>query len=78
MLKAEPENLLLLTQTKTDSLGRRHSVSIPLIPPPDGEEFEGGYKIERNPINGAARLIHPGKNEEENQNSFFLMDDVNY
>ena len=78
MLKAEPENLILLTQTKTDSLGRRHSVSIPLIPPPDGEEFEGGYKIERNPINGAARLIHPGKTEEENQNSFFQMEDGIY
>ena len=60
-LKAEPENLILLTQTKTDSHGRRHSVAIPLIPPPDGEKFEGGYHIERNPINGAARLVHPSK-----------------
>ena len=24
-----------------------------------GEKFEGGYHIERNPITGAARLVHP-------------------
>jgi hypothetical protein len=39
--------------------GRRHSVAVPLIPPPDGETFEGGYRIERNPITGGARLIPP-------------------
>ena len=39
--------------------GRRHSVAVPLIPPPDGETFDGGYRIERNPITGGARLIPP-------------------
>jgi hypothetical protein len=41
------------------SRGRRHSVAVPLIPPPDGETFEGGYRIERNPITGGARLVPP-------------------
>ena len=58
-LKAEPDNLLLLTRTRTDSRGRRHSVAVPLIPPPDGEKFEGGYHVERNPITGGARLVAP-------------------
>jgi len=55
----EPDTLLLLTRTHTDPRGRRHSVAVPLIPPPYGEKFEGGYHIERNPITGAARLVHP-------------------
>ena len=55
----EPENLLILTRTKTDRNGRRHSVAVPLIPPPDGERFEGGYHVERNPITGGARLVPP-------------------
>ena len=55
----EPENLLILTRTKTDRNGRRHSVAVPLIPPPDGEKFEGGYHVERNPITGGARLVPP-------------------
>ena len=60
-MKSEPENLLLLTRTKIYSSGRRHSVRVPLIPPPDGEKFEGGYHIERNPISGGSRLIGPVK-----------------
>ena len=58
-LTAEPDTLLLLTRTRTDSHGRRHSVAVPLIPPPDGEKFEGGYHVERNPITGGARLVAP-------------------
>ena len=56
----EPENLLILTRTRTDRHGRRHSVAVPLIPPPDGEKFEGGYHVERNPITGGATLVPPG------------------
>jgi len=55
----EPENLLILTRTTTDRHGRRHSVAVPLIPPPDGEKFEGGYSVERNPITGGAKLVPP-------------------
>ena len=55
----EPENLLILTRTRTDRHGRRHSVAVPLIPPPEGEKFEGGYHIERNPITGGATLVPP-------------------
>ena len=55
----EPENLLILTRTRTDRHGRRHSVAVPLIPPPDGERFEGGYHVERNPITGGATLVPP-------------------
>ena len=57
--RQEPENLLILTRTRTDRHGRRHSVAVPLIPPPDGEKFEGGYHIERNPITGGATLCPP-------------------
>lgn len=57
--KKEPDNLLILTRTKTDKHGRRHSVAVPLIPPPDGEKFEGGYHVERNPITGGAKLVPP-------------------
>ena len=39
--------------------GRRHSVAVPVIPPPPGVKFEGGYHIEKNPINGAAVLVPP-------------------
>ncbi len=55
----EPENLLILTRTRTDRHGRRHSVAVPLVPPPDGEKFEGGYQVQRNPITGGARLLPP-------------------
>lgn len=55
----EPENLLILTRTRTDKHGRRHSVAVPLVPPPDGERFEGGYYVERNPITGGAKLVPP-------------------
>ena len=55
----EPDNLLILTRTRTDRHGRRHSVAVPLIPPPDGEKFEGGYHVERNPITGGATLVPP-------------------
>ena len=68
--RQEPENLLILTRTRTDRHGRRHSVAVPLIPPPDGEKFEGGYHVERNPITGGATLVPPEGNlpffEEEN------------
>jgi len=57
--KKEPENLLILTRTTTDRHGRRHSVAVPLIPPPDGEKFEGGYHVERNPLTGGAKLVPP-------------------
>ena len=59
----EPENLLILTRTRTDRHGRRHSVAVPLVPPPDGERFEGGYYVERNPITGGAKLITPSGGE---------------
>ena len=58
-LKAEHEYLLLVSRTRTDEQGRRHSIAVPVIPPPDGVKFEGGYHVERNPINGAARLVPP-------------------
>merc|ERR1719400_1943310 len=57
--KGEPETVLLLTRTRTDARGRRHSVAVPLLPPPDGEKFAGGYQIQRNPITGGARLLPP-------------------
>ena len=55
----EPEHLLLVTRTRTDARGRRHSVAVPVLPPPDGEKFAGGYQIQRNPITGGARLLPP-------------------
>ena len=55
----EPEHLLLVTRTRTDARGRRHSVAVPMLPPPDGEKFAGGYSIQRNPITGGARLLPP-------------------
>merc|ERR1719195_2083470 len=58
-LKAEHEYLLLVSRTRTDDQGRRHSVAVPVIPPPPGVKFEGGYHIEKNPINGAAVLVPP-------------------
>ena len=57
--RGEPETVLLLTRTRTDARGRRHSVAVPVIPPPPGVKFEGGYHIEKNPITGAARLVPP-------------------
>jgi len=62
----EPEQLLLITRSKVDVSGRRHSVSVPLIPPPNGEKFEGGYHVEKNPITGGYRLEEPGKAKPEN------------
>ena len=44
--RGEPETVLLLTRTRTDARGRRHSVAVPLLPPPDGEKFAGGYQIQ--------------------------------
>ena len=55
----EPDHLLLVTRTRTDARGRRHSVAVPVLPPPDGEKFAGGYQIQRNPITGGARLLPP-------------------
>ena len=57
--EAEPDHLLLVTRTRTDARGRRHSVAVPMLPPPDGEKFAGGYSIQRNPITGGARLLPP-------------------
>ena len=61
----EPDNLLILTRTRTDRHGRRHSVAVPLVPPPEGEKFEGGYHVERNPITGGARLVPPSPTGED-------------
>ena len=63
------------TRTRTDRHGRRHSVAVPLVPPPDGEKFEGGYYVERNPITGGAKLVAPcggkvGTGEEMRPNSW--------
>ena len=68
----EPENLLILTRTRTDRHGRRHSVAVPLIPPPDGEKFEGGYHVERNPITGGATLVPP----EQGREIFLILNDI--
>ena len=57
----EPEYLLLLTQTRIDAHGQKQKVNIPLIPPPNGEKFGGGYHVERNPITGGYRLVEPAK-----------------
>ena len=42
----------MITRTKTDC----H-----VIPPPIGEIFDGGYHLERNPINGATTLVEPSR-----------------
>ena len=34
-------------------------MAVPVLPPPDGEKFAGGYQIQRNPITGGARLLPP-------------------
>ena len=34
-------------------------MAVPVIPPAPGVMFEGGYHIEKNPINGAAVLVPP-------------------
>ena len=34
-------------------------MAVPVIPPPPGVMFEGGYHIQKNPINGAAVLVPP-------------------
>ena len=64
-VNAEPENLLLITRTRTELNGRRLTAALPVIPPPNGERFEGGYHIERNPINGALTIVEPGKSSKE-------------
>ena len=69
----EPDNLLILTRTRTDRHGRRHSVAVPLIPPPDGEKFEGGYHVERNPITGGATLVPPEQGKTETFYDLFLV-----
>ena len=69
--------VLSLARTRTDQHGRRHSVAVPVIPPPDGVKFEGGYHIERNPITGAARLIPPeSKNDCQYQIVHILHTDL--
>ena len=59
--KTEPEDVLLITRIHIDKHGKKKSVAVAVLPPPPGEEFEGGYKIERNPINGAMKLIEPNR-----------------
>ena len=44
-----------------------YSVAVPLIPPPDGEKFEGGYSVERNPITGGAKLVPPSGGKDQIQ-----------
>ena len=39
---------------------------MPVIPPPTGEIFDGGYHLERNPINGATTLVEPSKGSIHN------------
>jgi hypothetical protein len=36
-------------------------MALPVITPPNGERFEGGYHVEKNPINGALKLVEPSK-----------------
>ena len=43
--ETESDHLLLVTRTRTDARGRRHSVAVPVLPPPDGEKFAGGYQV---------------------------------
>ncbi len=66
--------LQILTRTRTDRHGRRHSVAVPLVPPPEGEKFEGGYHVEKNPITGGARLVPPSPtgNKSKYISSFLL------
>lgn len=40
-------SLLILTRTKTDSQGRRHSVAVPLLQTPEGSRNDSGYLVER-------------------------------
>ena len=35
--------MLILTRTRTDTLGRRHSVAVPLLPPPQGYDIEADF-----------------------------------
>ena len=56
-------------------------MAVPVVPPPPGEKFAGGYQIQRNPITGGARLLPPaapGDNHELriNQNLGFLLIDI--
>ena len=46
-------------------------MALPVIPPPKGERFEGGYHVERNPINGATILVEPGKDKKNSSNIKF-------
>merc|ERR1712106_1179746 len=62
----EPDYLLVLTRSKTDVHGRRFKVCVPLIPPPTGERFEGGYHVEKNPITGGFKLVGPAPVKTEN------------
>ena len=39
-------------------------MALPVIPPPNGERFEGGYHVEKNPINGALTLVEPSKGKQ--------------
>ena len=72
MLKSKQNKVLAIERHLVFNLGIKviffsspYSVAVPLIPPPDGEKFEGGYSVERNPITGGAKLVPPsgGKNQ---------------
>ena len=77
-LKAEHEYLLLVSRTRTDEQCRRHSVAVPVIPPPPGVKFEGGYHIEKNPITGAARLVPPPQGDSKAKGQNFVKNIQNY
>ena len=46
-------------------------MALPVIPPPNGERFEGGYHVERNPINGALTLVEPRKGKHSKYPTVF-------
>ena len=54
-------NQHVLVSPVTETIGL--FAQIPLLMPPYGEKFEGGYIVEKNPITGGSRLIYPPKGE---------------
>ena len=49
---------------------------LPVIPPPNGEIFEGGYHVEKNPINGATTLVEPKKGKAHKYLTWYLDKDA--
>lgn len=49
-----PNSLLILTRTKTDSQGRRHSVAVPLLQSEEGARPDSGFLVERK-VSGAGQ-----------------------